>query len=155
MADALPHHLTDVSRLNRYLLNPYTLLPTISLSTSAFDNMLVLLAVMFAAEGTMIGAPLSNRLLTRVQAMLAEPAFLLWRLLPILLFHPYCCCSRLSFCCSASRHLNWHHPSFTLYTHASKHSGHPPGSMWEYLCCIWEFWHCSLQQPRETLHSAG
>jgi GPI-anchor transamidase subunit U len=35
-----------------YLLNPYVFLSTISLSTTALDNMLLLFAVMFAAEGT-------------------------------------------------------------------------------------------------------
>ena len=37
---------------SRYLLNPYIFLPSIALSTSSFENTLMLLAIMFACQST-------------------------------------------------------------------------------------------------------
>lgn len=37
-----------------YLLNPYLFLPSLALSTSTFENVAVLLSLMFAAEGELL-----------------------------------------------------------------------------------------------------
>jgi len=37
--------------LSRYLLNPYIFLPSLALSTSSFENTLMLLSTMLASQG--------------------------------------------------------------------------------------------------------
>ncbi|KAH8104708.1 PIG-U-domain-containing protein [Cristinia sonorae] len=62
-----------------YLLNPYTLLPTLALSSSSFENALLLLSVMFASEGQTSPSLLALAFLTQ----LSPPSVLF--LLPLLL----------------------------------------------------------------------
>jgi len=44
--------LQTLTSRSRYLLNPYIFLPSIALSTSSFENTLMLLAIMFACQST-------------------------------------------------------------------------------------------------------
>jgi phosphatidylinositol glycan class U len=43
--------------LRRYLLNPYIFLPSLALSTSSFENTLLLISLMFACQGTITSSP--------------------------------------------------------------------------------------------------
>lgn len=49
--------LQTLTLCSRYLLNPYIFLPSMALSTSSFENTLMLLAIMFACQSTPLFRP--------------------------------------------------------------------------------------------------
>ncbi|KAH7903612.1 PIG-U-domain-containing protein [Hygrophoropsis aurantiaca] len=70
-----------------YLLNPYLFLPSLGLSTSTFENLSILLALMFACEGSSSPALLAFALATHLTPPLSS-LLLLLPLLGVLLSGP-------------------------------------------------------------------